>query len=291
MSVRSILKGVTGWFGGGRKPASHPGVRRARPRVEGLEERLVLAPDLWSLLTSVPFTTAPAMGSSIPNLGISTRAEGNGSFFSGFGTPLGGNPYGPLAPYLGQRIGGAPVQNPLGLFSGPGSQVAGSQVQLGGLAANGATTAPLANATYNQVRQGNFTTNQLYTNLPGVSRTLSGVDNFLNPAFGGFGVSPPANTSTGGPLGSIMSGTLGMDPNTQFGGSLRQLGALFPMGLPGVPGQLLGTGVNYGQPQTTSYGAPPAPAGFGYQPFAIPFSQGMRYTPLAPGSPFGMYTG
>jgi hypothetical protein len=41
MSVRSILKGVAGWFGGERKSASGPGGRRASLVVEGLEERAV----------------------------------------------------------------------------------------------------------------------------------------------------------------------------------------------------------------------------------------------------------
>jgi hypothetical protein len=245
MNVGSILKGVAGWFGVGRKAISRAAVRRARPAVEGLEERAV--PSLSDILGHVPWATAPAVGSSIPNLGPNTQPEGNGSFYSGYGTPLGGSPYGPLAPYYGQPFGGAPVKNPLALFSGTGAQVGASQVQLGHAAASGATTGTLANATYASIQQGHYTTNQLYTNLPGVPQFLSSLDSGLLSSFGGLGVKPPApQPNSGGLLGQIYSGTLGMPSNTHYGASLTQLGSLFPMGLPGVPGQVLGTGVNYG---------------------------------------------
>jgi hypothetical protein len=71
----------------------------------------------------------------------------------------------------------------------------------------------------------------------------------LLSSFGGFGVKSPApQPNSGGFVGQAMSGTLGMGTNTQYGASISQLGPLFPMGVPGVPGQLLGTGVNYGFP-------------------------------------------
>jgi hypothetical protein len=66
MNMRSILKGVAGWFGAERKTTSRPNVRRASLAVEALEDRVVLqgAGTTSGLPLSPPPNTAPAQFST-----------------------------------------------------------------------------------------------------------------------------------------------------------------------------------------------------------------------------------
>jgi hypothetical protein len=53
MSVRSIIRGVAGWFGGERTRVSRPGARRTALRLEALEQRDVLSPLAGDIVQTV----------------------------------------------------------------------------------------------------------------------------------------------------------------------------------------------------------------------------------------------